>query len=245
MASLMMLAVLLLAGDLYLTMDKREAAFEKKVTTHIDAAATSLNTTANSKFEELRTDLKNELDPVSKGAVKTLTAATGTLTAATGTITGAGTTMATLNTKVNAVDVAGLNASVKNIGLASKAAGTALTGTATALASVAKPLSESVQQVDAALPDFLDCFADGAGNPNCLYNRYVGIAGDSEQTMRAVREAAPRVAAAVEGMTEDGHKITADAVKVADKYTAPPTWWERIEAYSDSIIWVVLKALGL
>lgn len=247
MAALMMLAVLLLAGDLYLTMDKREAAFEKKVTTHIDAAGKTMTDAANSKFEELRTDLTNELDPVSKGAVKTLTAATGTLTAATGTITATGTTMATLNTKVNAVDVSGLNTSVKNIGLASTAAGTALTNTATALATVAKPLSESAQQIDTALPDFFDCQVtdDGVGNKGCLYARLDDLSSEADQTLLAIAQAAPKTATAIAGMATDGHSITHNVNRWVDNETKPPTKWERLKDYMDLLLVAVLRALGL
>ena len=55
------------------------------------------------------------------------------------------------------------------------------------LATISHVSSVSAQ-VDLALPDFLDCYADGLGNANCLFNRYQGTAKSAEKTAAALEK---------------------------------------------------------
>lgn len=107
------------------------------------------------------------------------------------------------------------------------------------IASTAKPVQESAQQVDDALPLFADCDF----NEDCVFNRFQGVSKAMEQMAQAGAKAAPETTASFEAIAQDTHKITTDAAKMADKYTAPPTRWQRFQAALELIGVVLVKAM--
>ena len=107
------------------------------------------------------------------------------------------------------------------------------------ISDTAKPVRETAQQVDDALPLFANC----EYNPDCAFNRFQGVSKAVEQMAQAGAKAAPATTASVEAIAQDTHKITADAAKMADKYTAPPTKWQRFQAALELIGVVIVKAL--
>jgi hypothetical protein len=86
--------------------------------------------------------------------------------------------LADTRAKINAVIIGALNSTVNAAG-----------GTAIALTTARKPLGETASQLNAALPDFLDCQQDntGIGNKGCLYNRYSDLSRSADITFRPSR----------------------------------------------------------
>jgi methyl-accepting chemotaxis protein len=70
----------------------------------------------------------------------------------------------------------------------------AVSGTATELRPVLENAAKITAQVNDVLPMFVDC----DHNPDCVYNRYVGVAQSTERAMRAVAETAPETLKSVE-----------------------------------------------
>jgi methyl-accepting chemotaxis protein len=70
----------------------------------------------------------------------------------------------------------------------------AISGTATELRPVLENAAKITAQVNDVLPMFVDC----DHNPDCVYNRYVGVAQSTERAMRAVAETAPETLKSVE-----------------------------------------------
>jgi hypothetical protein len=90
-------------------------------------------------------------------------------------------------------------------------------------------------QVNAVLPDFLDC--DGA-NRNCLFNRWVGMSWQAEKTMREVGDSAPEIAKAVKDGTKAGASIAQSGARIAS------SWEKQTPLYVRAIGWaggVVLR----
>lgn len=67
---------------------------------------------------------------------------------------------------------------------------TTLNATVAATTKPIAALAVNVQgitgQINTALPDFTDCYNDGFGNANCLFNRYQGVSKAFEQAMLKV-----------------------------------------------------------
>lgn len=243
MAGLMMLMLILLAGDLVVTLDKRQASFEKKLTSSVDAMSVKLNGTVNSKFEELRGDVTAELHPVALSAKKTLDQTAALLSTAreqAGKLD-----IPAINGKVKQFDVVGLNTSIAAIGPAFTQAGAALSTTATDIGQTTSPLNAILAQVNLALPDFLDCQVteDGVGNKSCLSIRYDDLTSDLDKTINAVTLATPKIVTSVEGMASDGKGITGDAKRYVDAFVAPKTKWEKVEGFAESFGTILLLLL--
>ena len=75
------------------------------------------------------------------------------------------------------------------------------------LAETAKPFRESTQQINLALPDFLDC----EFNENCVFNRYQGLAKSMERTSQVVAAEAPKMSASVQSIAESSAGVAASA----------------------------------
>lgn len=73
----------------------------------------------------------------------------------------------------------------------------AVAGTAAGLEPVLENAASITAQVNAVLPMFVDC----DHNPDCVYNRYVGVAQSTEKAMRAVAESAPGTLQSVQSTT--------------------------------------------
>jgi hypothetical protein len=75
-----------------------------------------------------------------------------------------------------------------------------------------KPINLITDRVGKALPDFLDCYnpATGKGNPDCLFNRWVGMGRGIESTAGSIAK-----------ISSDISTLTHNAVK-------PVPWWRRI-----------------
>lgn len=104
----------------------------------------------------------------------------------------------------------------------------------------------TIDQVNASLPDFLDCYNDGFGNDNCLFNRYQGVSKSFEQMAQTIdatvkREATP-TAEAIRRSAEGTAKSTANAAQLisdSDKFVnlttdliyGKRTFWQRFRAF--------------
>ncbi len=82
--------------------------------------------------------------------------------------------------------------------------------TAGAVAAM-KPIQTSAEQVSAALPDFVDCYRDGFGNPDCLQARWA-------ESSRSIT----RIADAID--------------KWIERLTAPPSLKAQIKAWVQLIL---------
>lgn len=99
-------------------------------------------------------------------------------------------------------------------------------------ASVTTPVANIADQVKEQLPLILDC----DHNPDCFFNRYVGASKGFEQTMLAVGKAAPAFASTAVETEKHIDGIAADAHKVADKFVAPATVWDRLKAVFEYVL---------
>lgn len=102
------------------------------------------------------------------------------------------------------------------------------------VATVAKPLAETTQQLDDALPLWLDC----EYNPDCAFNRYQGVSKAIEQTAQAVAKAAPAIAIDADAIAASGAGVAASAdatgreVTIAAKrFNAPQSKWAQLRSW--------------
>lgn len=105
------------------------------------------------------------------------------------------------------------------------------------LAATLRPLTETAQQVDDALPYIIDCDPSFAG-ADCFPNRYLEIANETEDTLKAVAAAAPKMATQVEliAASSAGVAASADAtgkevVKAAKRFNAPQTKMQALKSW--------------
>lgn len=91
--------------------------------------------------------------------------------------------------------------------------------------SMAKPVAANAAfitgNIAVALPDFTDCYADGYGNANCLYNRYVGIAKSVEKGADAGQAIAGNV-----------NILTAEAVAFSKRVGTKVHWYDRLLGFT-------------
>ena len=108
------------------------------------------------------------------------------------------------------------------------------------LADTAKPMGEAAKQVNAALPDFLDCQLtdDGVGNKGCLYARYNDLSSSLDRTLSSVAKAAPIMTADAEKMA-DASVVTSESVaatsvevtKAATNFNKPQTKMQAFRSW--------------
>lgn len=90
---------------------------------------------------------------------------------------------------------------------------------------VATNMARITFNVAEALPDFTDCYADGFGNPNCLYNRYVGVAKSVEKG-----------ADAGEKIASDMAVLTAEGVALSKRLGGKTHWYDRVLGFTPTAI---------
>ena len=108
------------------------------------------------------------------------------------------------------------------------------------LADTTKPVTEAAQQINAALPDFLDCQLtdDGVGNKGCLYARYNDLSSSLDRTLSSVAKAAPIMTADAEKMA-DASVVTSESVaatsvevtKAATNFNKPQTKMQAFRSW--------------
>jgi methyl-accepting chemotaxis protein len=96
----------------------------------------------------------------------------------------------------------------------------AVSGTATELRPVLENAAKITAQVNDALPMFVDC----DHNPDCVYNRYVGVAQSTERAMRAVAETAPGTLKSVESTASSVASIARSWEKQIPLYVRVLGW---------------------
>lgn len=91
-------------------------------------------------------------------------------------------------------------------------------------------LDSGVKQLNDTAPLFLNC----DHNPDCLFNRYVGVSKSVEQASQTVAIHLPILAAALDAqsshttsITANVAEITKDAAIITDKIVAPVPWWRK------------------
>ncbi len=94
-----------------------------------------------------------------------------------------------------------------------------------------KPIRETAAQVNAAAPDFLDCYSDGYGNANCLYNRYVGTSKAIEQAALAIGKEAPQMAKKADAIAGSAEGIAASVDTWVERLTAPQTLKQQLREW--------------
>lgn len=87
------------------------------------------------------------------------------------------------------------------------------------IASVLLPVQQSAAQINAALPDFLDCqtSAEGVGNRNCLYLRYSDIASEVDQTLGQATLASRAIVQAVPDSVKEWREISQHVNAASDQ----------------------------
>jgi hypothetical protein len=113
---------------------------------------------------------------------------------------------------------------------------TMLNSTASALA---KPLAGSAQQVDDALPLWLDC----EYNPDCAFNRYQGVAKAVEQAAIAISDETPRITGHSEAVAGSFQRIAAATDKWIEKLTAPQSVKDQIKEWLQVLILAAARIL--
>lgn len=92
-----------------------------------------------------------------------------------------------------------------------------------ATANLEDHLTQGVDQVNDAIPLYLDC----TSNPDCVFNRYVGTARAIERTAIAIEKTAPEFTASLNQFTAS----SAHSAKIIDDYlteiSRPKRWWEK------------------
>lgn len=92
------------------------------------------------------------------------------------------------------------------------------------LSSTAKPIAGVVAQVNAAAPDFLDC----DHNPDCVFNRYVGVARATERSAIAIEKALPILTLEAEQTGQHVNRIAGSVDLFVQRVTAPQPLWKTI-----------------
>lgn len=234
------LIVVLLAfiGNLWTTMDKRQAQFEDRLATALATASDGVQKSTNAKLDALTGEVHNQLAPVTAQLAGLLKDVRKKVQAVD--VDGVNATVASLDAglrgidkQVKTVDVAGVNKSLQDLDtgllvLNAKVEAVDVTGLNKQVAKIS-PLVESltatikdvdggVAQVTAVMPDFLDCQVteDGVGNKSCLYARYAD-------------------------MTSDVDKVSSDVRRYVDTFTAPPTFWGKVKGLVETFALLGLK----
>jgi hypothetical protein len=123
-----------------------------------------------------------------------------------------------------------------------------LTVTNKTLADTAIPLASAAKQVNAALPDFLDCqLTDyGVGNKNCLYIRYGDLSSSLDRTLSAVAKAAPdmvanadKIATSSAGVAASADATGKEVTKAAQNFNKPQTFWQAFRTWTLTIARIV------
>jgi hypothetical protein len=96
----------------------------------------------------------------------------------------------------------------------------AVSDTATGLRPVLENAAKITAQVNDVLPMFVDC----DHNPDCVYNRYVGVAQPAEKAMRAVAETAPETLKSVESTASSVASIARSWEKHTPLYVRVLGW---------------------
>jgi ABC-type transporter Mla MlaB component len=234
------LIVVLLAfiGNLWMTMDKRQAQFEDRLATALATASDGVQKSTNAKLDALTGEVHNQLAPVTAqmaGLLKDVRSKVQAvdINSVNATVASLDQGLRNVNKQVEAVDVAGVNKSLQDLdtGLLALNAKVEAVDVAELNKQVAgvSPLVESltatikdvdggVKQVTAVMPDFLDCQVteDGVGNKSCLYARYAD-------------------------MTSDVDKVSSDVRRYVDTFTAPPTFWGKVKGIVETFALLGLK----
>jgi hypothetical protein len=104
-----------------------------------------------------------------------------------------------------------LSEAVGSVGALSEALGPESAQITAGAVAAMRPIQTSAEQVSAALPDFVDCYRDGFGNPDCLQARWAEIS-------RSIT----RIADAID--------------KWIERLTAPPSTKAQIKAWVQLIL---------
>lgn len=114
------------------------------------------------------------------------------------------------------------------------------------LSGVAAPVKASAEQIDKALPDFLDCYNDGYGNDSCIFNRWVGTAKAVEKMSQTVAAEIPKIAVDAEsiahstaGVANSANLTGQEVAKAAQNFNKPQTKMQAFRSWLITIarIW--------
>lgn len=92
------------------------------------------------------------------------------------------------------------------------------------LMATARPIVSVGHQIDSAAPLFLDC----DHNPDCLFNRYVGLSRGVEEGALAARKAAPALTKSAADLVDHADRVVAIADEFLTRAATRPPWWQRL-----------------
>jgi hypothetical protein len=87
-----------------------------------------------------------------------------------------------------------------------------------------RPVLENAARITAQVNDVLPMFVDCDHNPDCVYNRYVGVAQSTERAMRAVAQTAPGTLKSVESTASSVASIARSWEKQTPLYVRVLGW---------------------
>ena len=96
-----------------------------------------------------------------------------------------------------------------------------LTTTNGAILLTVSNLNETIEPIKGALPLFLDC----DHNPDCVFNRYVGIARAAEHTSESI------------------DSISKDVNTYVHEFTKPKPWWQKVINVTTAAAYAVIQVL--
>jgi DNA anti-recombination protein RmuC len=102
-------------------------------------------------------------------------------------------------------------------------------GTVEALRRDLKPVLDIAAQVNASLPLFLDC----DHNPDCVFNRYVGVSKGMERAALNFGQASTTFNSALPGFVRNADSLAADSAATANNLNrlTKPKWYDRLIGY--------------
>lgn len=91
-------------------------------------------------------------------------------------------------------------------------------------ASGVRPALDNAAKITAQVSDALPLFLDCEHNPNCVFNRYVGVAKSTERAMRSVEQTAPGTLRSVESTAGSVASIARSWEKQTPLYVRAIGW---------------------
>ena len=207
-------------------------SYQEVVNHKLDSGFTQVTTSSATQIKNGFDALEKQVTPVTMQATATLKAGQNLLVTANKKL---GTVDLDARTKEATQSLADITGSVETL--------------SNALSLSATKVNTSLDSVNEALPYILDCDPAHAG-ADCLPNKYLEVAGETEKTLKAVSFAAPAIAASVKdsaasvnGIAADVHGITTEGLKAVKVYTTPPTKMQKFEALVKTSAYIVVKAI--
>jgi hypothetical protein len=208
LVSVVLLVVILVMGNLYLTLDRRQAQLEAKLTQSVDLAGKNLSNQVHAElgplFQQgtgLLADTRAKLNALDIGALNsTINAAGGTATALTAAVKPLGESASRLNAALPDF----LDCQQDNTGIGNKGC-------------LYNRYSDLSRSADITL--------------QAIANAAPGIARSAQTTSEAVAKAAPSIATSAAGIAASTDRIGSTAAKTLADLTKPKSLRQKVESW--------------